>query len=345
MRLPLTRFFGPVLTLLGIFALGYLLLSGRIDFSRLATRLANEDLDQPVQQVAPPATKPENLITIASFNIQFFGTAKADSADLMSELARICKLFDVIAVQEVRSPESRPVERLVELINVDGSRYRATVGRPLGRSPSPDQHQQYAYIYDSTRVRLDEDRVYIMNDDEDRMHREPLVASFVAIPTGVENRRPFSFTLINVHTVPAQVAPGADRENELDVLADVYANVRHWEYSRYGEDDIILLGNLNASGDQLGKLGRTPGLASVAGSQPTNTVGTETLDHILIDLQTTGEFTRVASVLDYARDLGLSEHQAARVSDHRPVWAQFSSFEVPAPSGSVATTSATPARR
>lgn len=344
MRIPLTRFFGPVLTSIGLLALGYLLLSGRIDFSQLAGSLAGNHSDTLLQHRAPPSTKPENLITIASFNIQFFGTAKASSEDVMADLVSICKRFDVIAVQEVRSPESRPVEKLVEFINADGAQYASTVGRPLGRSESPDQHEQYAYIYDSTRVRLDEDRVYIMNDDEDRMHREPMVASFVAIPTGVEDRRPFSFTLINVHTDPAHVASGSGRENELDVLGDVYANVRNWEYSRYGEDDFILLGNLNAPADRLGRLGRIPGLTSVARSHPTDTAGTVTRDHILVDLNTTGEFTREAGVLDYVGDLGLSEQQAVRISDHRPVWAQFSSFEVAAFTDAVATNSAPPER-
>lgn len=345
MRLPLTRFFGPVFTSLGLFALGYLLISGRIDFTRLAGRLTSDDTDLRVEQAAPPANKPENLISVATFNIQRFDEAKASTADVMAELARICKLFDVVAVQNVRSPAARPVERLVELINADGSRYASTVGRPLGRSASREEHQQYAFIYDATRVYLDEDRVYVMSDDEDRMHREPMVASFVAIPTGVEDRRPYSFTLINVDTDPAHVGSGSNRENELDVLADVYANVRQWEYSRYGEDDIILLGTLNASTDQLGRLGRTAGLRSIAGAQSTETAGTETRDHLLVDLDTTGEFTRVAGVLDYARDLGLDEQPAVRISDHRPVWAQFSSFELPAPSGPVATTSATPSHR
>lgn len=344
-RLPLTRFFGPVLTSLGLFALGYLLISGRIDFTKLAGGLTGDDADPLVEQIAPPANKPENLISIATFHVQFFGEAKAGTADVMDDLARVCKLFDVIAVQNVRSPAARPVERLVERINADGSRYAATVGRPLGRSASRDEHQQYAFIYDATRVRLDEDRVYVMSDDEDRMHREPMVASFVAIPTGVEDRRPFSFTLINVDTDPAHVLSGSSRENELDVLADVYANVRQWEYSRYGEDDFILLGTLNAATDQFGRLGRNAGLRSIAGTQPTETAGTETRDHLLVDLNTTGEFTRAAGVLDYARDLGVDQQQAVRISDHRPVWAQFSSFELPAPSGPVATTSATTSQR
>lgn len=344
MRLPLMRFFGPGLTSLGFFALVYLLLSGRIDFTKLAGSLPGKNPHPVVQQGVLPATKPENLISIASFNIQFFGEAKADAADVMAELARICQLFDVVAIQEVRSPQSRPVERLVELINAEGARYASTVGRPLGRSASPDEHEQYAYIYDSGRIRLNEDRVYTMNDDEDRMHREPMVASFVAIPTGVEDRRPFSFTLINVRTDPAHVSSPSDRENELDVLADVYANVRSWEYSRYGEDDVILLGNLNASADRLAGLGRIPGLTSISHSQPTNTAGTETLDHIMVDLSTNGEFIRVAGVLDYVRDLGLSEQQAVLISDHRPVWAQFSSFEVPAFPDAVATTSASSPR-
>lgn len=336
MRLPLTRFFGPVATLIGLLALGYFGISGGIDFSKLAGSLTSSAPEVLVGNTPPPSNKPENLITIATFNIQVFGKAKVGKPEVMADLAKICKLFDVIAIQEVRSPDARPIETLVALINADGSRYASTISRPIGRATSPAHQEQYAYVYDSTRIRLDPERVYVMNDEEDRMHREPMVASFTAIPTGADGRRPFTFTLISAHTDPDEVTPQAAGENELDVLGDVFVNVRNWEYSRHGEDDFILLGDLNAASERLYGLGEIPGLTSVAGSYPTNTAGNKTLDHVMVDLQTTGEFTRVAGVLDYVRDLGLTEKQAVLISDHRPVWAQFSSFEVPAYGGPIA---------
>ncbi|WP_164102036.1 endonuclease/exonuclease/phosphatase family protein [Candidatus Laterigemmans baculatus] len=341
MRLPLTRLFGPSVTLLGLLALSYLGLTGRLDLSKLAGNLTSSAPEALVGPTAPPSNKPENLITIATFNIQVFGEAKTQKPEVMADLAKICKLFDVVAIQEVRSPDARPVERLVGLINADGSRYASTISRPIFRQASITHREQYAFVYDTTRIRLDPERVYVMNDEEDRMHREPMVASFTAIPTGADGRRPFTFTLINAHTDPDEVTPGAAGDNELDVLADVYINVRNWEYSRHGEDDFILLGDLNAPSDKLYGLAKIPGLTSVAGPYPTNTVGTKTLDHVLVDLETTGEFTRKAGVVDYVKDLKLSPEQAALISDHRPVWAQFSSFEVPAYSGPIAAAPAT----
>jgi endonuclease/exonuclease/phosphatase family metal-dependent hydrolase len=118
-------------------------------------------------------------------------------------------------------------------------------------------------------------------------------------------------------------------ENELDVLADVYVNVRNWEYSRHGEDDFILLGDLNSPSNKLFGLERIPGLESLTAGQPTNTAGTRELDHILIDTNATAEFTRQANVLDFTRDLNIPPELATAISDHRPVWAQFSAFEVP----------------
>ena len=62
---------------------------------------------------------------------------------------------------------------------------------------------------------------------------------------------------------------------------------------------------------------------------PTNTAGTKTYDHILFDRQITTEYTGVFGVVDYERDYGLSSAQANRVSDHCPVWAEFSAYEMP----------------
>jgi hypothetical protein len=43
----------------------------------------------------------------------------------------------------------------------------------------------------------------------------------------------------------------------------------------------------------------------------------------------TREFTGQFGVLDFQRDLGLTEEQAILVSDHQPLWAEFSAYEMP----------------
>lgn len=327
--IPLVRLLGPGVTLLGILAIGFLVVTGRLDLRKLAGRIGSSD-ETLVSRSAGETTNTDNLISIASFNIQVFGETKSNKPEVMQQLASICSYFDIIAVQEVRSPQAQPVQKLVNLINSAGLQYAYIISSPIGRT---NQTEQYAYIYNTSTVRVtDPSRVYVIQDPDERIHREPYIASFTAIPSRDEQsaeRPPFTFTLINCHTDPDEVRGSLSGDNELNVLADVFVNVRNWEYQTYNEDDFILLGDLNAERDELKNLSRIPGLTSVCGGTPTNTVGTKENDHILVDMQVTGEYVGIAQVVDYEKNLGLTREQALAISDHRPIWAQFSAFELP----------------
>jgi hypothetical protein len=48
-----------------------------------------------------------------------------------------------------------------------------------------------------------------------------------------------------------------------------------------------------------------------------------------LDAQTTREFTGERGVIDLQSDLGFSLEQALLISDHMPVWAEFSAYEAP----------------
>jgi endonuclease/exonuclease/phosphatase (EEP) superfamily protein YafD len=160
------------------------------------------------------------------------------------------------------------------------------------------------------------------------MHREPMVASFEAVVGAGDGRRPFRFTLINVHSSPSEVATSA-LENELNVLDDVYLRVRQYDYQSTGEEDFIMLGDLNVDTSGLGELGQIPKIESIAGNTPTNTRRSKTYDHILIDRTLTREYTGRFGVIDFQRDYGLNAEQALMVSDHQPLWAEFSAYELP----------------
>lgn len=336
--IPLTRLFGPGMTILGVLAIGYLLVTGRLDLKQLAGRLTSAE-DVPVVEQGGNLANTNNLISIASFNVQVFGEKKASNTVVMRQLADLCSYFDVIAIQEVRSPQAQPIQNLVKLINSTGYKYDAIISQQIGRTT---QKEQYAFIYNTATIRLtDPTRAYVIQDPDDRMHREPFIVSFTAIPTRDEqtaDRAPFSFTLINAHTDPDEVRGSLSGDNELNVLADTYVNVRDWEYRNYGEDDFILLGDLNAERHELQNLSRIPGLTSVCDGTPTNTAGTKEWDHILVDVQVTGEFVGIAQVVDYEKNLGLTREQALAISDHRPIWAQFSAFELPPYDKTLATT-------
>ncbi len=264
--------------------------------------------------VTMPDRHPSTLL-IGSFNMQRLGPTKLNNSWVMDKFAAIIRRFDVIALQEITSQDQRTVPQLLEQVNADGSRYSYTISPRIGREAT-GYYEQYAFVYDTTRVRGGNEFSYVVQDDDDVLHREPFVGRFETITSG----QAFTFTLINIHTDPSQIA------YELDVLADVYINVRQFEYP---QDDVILLGDINAAPAQFQKLGQIPGFKPAIEGIPTNTRKDKTYDNFVFDRQAVREFTGRAGTLDMEQMFQIEKTDALRISDHMPIWAEFTITEQP----------------
>jgi endonuclease/exonuclease/phosphatase family metal-dependent hydrolase len=259
---------------------------------------------------SPPKT--DETIKIASFNIQVFGASKLAKPQVMDVLAKVVRRFDVVAIQEVRSTGQDVLPKFVSLLNAEGAKYDFVIGPRLGRTTSKEQ---YAFVFNAERIEVQRDSVYTVDDPQDLLHREPLVAHFRV--RGPPRQQAFSFTLVNIHTDPDETA------QELDALAEVFVAVQQAGQ----EDDVILLGDLNVSDRRLGRLGQLPGILPVFTGTTTNTRRDKMYDNILFNRQATTEYTGRSGVLDLRNEFGLSEQAALEVSDHFPVWAEFSAQE------------------
>jgi endonuclease/exonuclease/phosphatase family metal-dependent hydrolase len=259
----------------------------------------------------PPAAQPGDTIKICSFNIQVFGTSKLKKPQAMDVLTKVVRRFDVVAIQEVRSTDDTVVPQFVQMINADGSRYDFIIGPRLGRTNSKEQ---YAVLFNTARIEVDRGSIYTVDDPKDLLHREPMVARFRV--RGVQ--QPFTFNLVDIHTDPDETA------TELDALADVFVGVQR---NGSGEDDVILLGDLNVDEYHLGRLGQLPGITHAITGTTTNTRHDKMYDNIVFDRRATAEFTGRWGVLDLQKEFGLTQQAALEVSDHCPVWAEFSAYE------------------
>lgn len=252
-------------------------------------------------------------IRIATFNIQVFGVSKLSKPDVVDVLVKIVRQYDIVAVQEIRAADPTVIPQFLSQLNADGRRYDAVVGPRLGRTSSKEQ---YAFIFDTTRIEVDPSSVYTVDDPDDLLHREPLVAGFRV--RGPPPEQAFTFTLINIHTDPDET------DQELDALGEVFRAVRN---DGRHEDDIILLGDLNVDDRRLGDLGLVSDIMWVISGTPTNTRRTKQYDNILFQRQATVEYTGRAGVFDFASEYQMSMDDALKVSDHFPVWAEFSAYE------------------
>ncbi len=263
----------------------------------------------------PVAWTGSPTVRIASFNIQVFGRAKEQNVAAMQTLAAIIRNFDVIAVQEIRIKDDFLLQRFLStyLNPLSGRSYDYVLGPRLGRSSSKEQ---YAFIYDTNRVEVDRNHTYTVRDPDDLLHREPFVAMFRV--RGPPPGEAFTFVLVNIHTDPDEV------DTELNDLAKVCRAVR---VAALSEDDIILLGDFNVDGQHMGELGRIPGLRPLISEVFTNTRQTALYDNVLIHHPSTAEFVGRAGVYDILRLHNLKLSEALQVSDHMPVWAEFSIYE------------------
>lgn len=115
----------------------------------------------------------------------------------MDVLVKVVRRFDVVAIQEVRSTDDTVVPRFVEMVNADGSRYDFVIGPRLGRTNSKEQ---YAILFNTARIEVDRGSIYTVDDPQDLLHREPLVARFRV--RGVPPEKAFTFNLVDIHTDP-----------------------------------------------------------------------------------------------------------------------------------------------
>jgi endonuclease/exonuclease/phosphatase family metal-dependent hydrolase len=207
-------------------------------------------------------------------------------------------------------------------VNVNGRAYDKVVGPRLGRSNSTEQ---YAFLYDTAAIEVNRGSIFTVNDPEDLLHREPLVAMFRV--RGPPPEQAFTFVLVNIHTDPDQA------QAETSTLALVYQAVRR---ASNGEDDIIVLGDLNVDDKHLGELGRLDGVQPIVRGVFTNTKQNAQYDNIIRHQPSTTEFSGRWGVYDVQRLHNLTLDQALQVSDHLPIWAEFSAYESATP-GRVAT--------
>lgn len=299
----------------------------------------------PAAPTAAPAYQPPPqwdapTIKIASYNIQVFGEAKASKPYVMRALADIVRKFDVVALQEIRTKDEFFIQNFIrDYVNPASAsgperRYWCVVGPRLGRTNSTEQ---YAYLYDTATLEVAPSVTYTVNDPDDLLHREPLVAMFRTRLAQPELA--FQFVLVNTHTDPDEVP------QELDALAQVWQAVSR---QASPEDDVIVLGDLNTAvpssdplvqprrgrpleSQDLGGLSRVPGVFPLVRDRSTNTVGSMLHDNILVRLNTTTEFTGRSGVLDVMRTYNLRIDQAQELSDHLPVWGEFGAYESAVP--------------
>ena len=277
---------------------------------RVPQSLAIGDNQPPVPSQSLDSTE---TIRIASFHITAFNAQKSSNPKIINVLARVIRQFDVVAIQGIRSIDQTFVPHFLSLINRDGGQFEYALGPRVGRNRN---QQQFAFFFNKQTVEIDRQATYTVADPHDRILFEPLVALFRA--RTVSSDTAFTFKLVNVHLDPLNTP------EELGTLQDVY-NVVLGDVDH--EDDVILLGNFSTETHRLFAWGDGFGIQPAHHHSIPGTVANSANDNLCLHKLATQEFNGKSGVVDIVRLFNLTTAEAATISDHFPVWAEFRSRE------------------
>ena len=273
----------------------------------------------------PPANQPgvnasvglanNSKIRIASFNIQVFGESKRSKPQVMEILSKSARNFDIMLVQELRDSTETTLPFYLEQINsLPGPDYLAVSSPRLGRTSSKEN---YAYVYNPEKLTLLANYTFADppgNSSPDIFQREPFIARFKS------NNGSFDFVLIGIHTDPDEAV------QEIDDLALTVGDAR----ARFpGEDDFIILGDLNADcdyfdADEPVSIKNSSFIWIIPDTADTTTRSTDcAYDRIILSESANESYAGEWGVFRFDLEYGLNQSLTLEVSDHYPVWADF----------------------
>lgn len=255
-----------------------------------------------------------NKIRIASFkmNANSDPAIQLRSLELLTDL---CSQFDIVAFQEINSQS-------ISLLEQIGQRAAAKSGGAIQFRAISDVAKAgpgkplFVILYNTATLDLDFANWYSVNDPDELLMREPLVGWFRT--RGVDSEKAFTFTLANIQLDDHRP------DLELAYIGDLFRAIRQ---DGRGEDDVIITGNFNAGDRGLSAMRERAGLTWVVYDTATSTDKESQYDNLVFAQNATVEFTGQGGVFDFLSAYNLPLADANAISQHMPVWAEFSTVE------------------
>ena len=304
----------------------------QVGFAPQAQNWPDTNPQPPFQQapIQPSSQFVTNVVRIASFKLNE-SIAEIQSESELDLVADICRRYDAIAFQEIGADDDQWLARLTDRMNAVGA-----ASLPDAR-PTRQLQSDYFYISDRSSemgqsarsitvtsaivfnrrtLELDQSQWYTVKDPDQILSRQPLVACFRT--RGPAPDQAFTFSLVNVKF------DGNRSARELAYLGELFRAIRD---DGRGEDDVLIVGDFHAGDRELQPMRKRAGLTWVVSNRPTNTLNTSQFDNLVFNDVATVEFTGRGGVFDFMRHYNLRLDDALRISEHMPVWAEFSVFE------------------
>lgn len=243
---------------------------------------------------------------LLSWNIENLGKSKSDEE--IAFIANVVTNFDVIAIQEVVAGYggAQAVARLVDALNRKGNQWDYRISDPT--SSSAYKTERYAFLWKTSKVRL-KGKPWLEHNYHLEIDREPYFATF---EIGTKE-----ITLVNFHAITKNKQP--EREIKYFKLLPL----------SYPLLNLLFLGDFNCPQSHsvfnpLKKMGYKPAFIGQKTSlkkscKATNCLASEFdnifYNHLKIKASQAG--------VVHFYDTFLSLTQARKISDHIPIWIEF----------------------
>lgn len=249
-------------------------------------------------------------ISICSWNLCDFGHTKSDSE--IHYIANNVNKFDVIAIQEIVAGEggSEAVVRLFNELNILGFKWDYSISDPTSSNNSY-KVERYAYIWKPNHV-TKIGNSWLEKQYNIEIDREPFLATFK--PTYTDQ----TFTLVNFHGITKDKQPETE--------------IKYFKFmpEEYPSLKLIFCGDFNCIESHtvfnpLKKQGYTPIFTNQKTSLKDECIGEECLASEFDNVFYNASYFEVinSGIIPFYMDFP-SNHEAKKISDHVPIYFQFS---------------------
>ena len=251
-------------------------------------------------------------LRLAAWNIRIMSNKSRTDTELKA-IARTLADYDFIAIVELR--DEAVLKRTQKILSQMGKTYQYQLSPEVGRGSK----ERYAFLYKSNLVGVVRSGELYPDaaDGKDDFARDPYWATFQA--------GGFDFSIIAVHVVWGKTV--APRKAEVMALADVY---RYVQESNGTEDDVLLVGDFNRNPTDMDAYRRIMAFPSMTRlfdfPQKSHIKDSSLYDNIFFQKNNVKEYLDRSGIDRFDEtDFGNDDKAAnLAVSDHRPVWAVFS---------------------
>lgn len=253
-------------------------------------------------------------LRFAAWNMKELNVDKVKNPVVLAAIVSILLQYDFIAITELND-ENALIKVVASFPDAQKRLYRYTVSPKLGR----EDKEQVAFLFNENKVRIDPNQPgKVYPDGGDRFYRDPYWANFT---TGDDT---FDFSVIVVHLYASDIK---ETRKEVMALGRLYNDVQK---ENQGENDVLLVGDFNLDPCDEIAFSNLMSLGEMSAVFDWTKHRSDLKDKYLYDnilFQSNHlrkEYTGQAGVFPFdEKYFNDNDNEAARVSDHRPVWANF----------------------